>query len=55
MTVTNRLMRQVLSSMVLSEKTYQTLGPAVNSGTSIFLYGPPATARPAWRAPLATW
>jgi predicted ATPase with chaperone activity len=45
MTVTNRLMRQVLSSMVLSEKTYQTLGPAVNSGTSIFIYGPPGNGK----------
>lgn len=45
MTVTNRLMRQVLSSMVLSEKTYQVLGPAVNSGTSIFMYGPPGNGK----------
>lgn len=45
MTVTNRLMRQVLSTMVLSEKTYHTLGPAVNSGTSIFLYGPPGNGK----------
>jgi predicted ATPase with chaperone activity len=43
--VTNRLMRQVLSSMVLSEQTYQTLGPAVNSGTSIFIYGPPGNGK----------
>jgi predicted ATPase with chaperone activity len=38
--VTNRIMRQILSQLVLSERTYQRLGPAVNSGTSIFLYGP---------------
>jgi predicted ATPase with chaperone activity len=38
--VTNRVMRQVLSQLVLSEKTFHRLGPAVNSGTSIFLYGP---------------
>ncbi len=45
MTITNRIMHQVLSNMVLSEKSYQTLGPAVNSGTSIFLYGPPGNGK----------
>ena len=45
MTITNRVMRQVLSNLVLSEKAYQTLGPAVNSGTSIFLYGPPGNGK----------
>jgi predicted ATPase with chaperone activity len=45
MQVTNRVMRQVLSSLVLSEKAYQTIGPAVNSGTSIFLYGPPGNGK----------
>jgi predicted ATPase with chaperone activity len=45
MQVTNRIMRQVLSNMVLSERTYQNLGPAVNSGTSIFLYGPPGNGK----------
>ena len=43
--VTSRLMHQVLSHMVLSEKTYGRLGPAVNSGTSIFLYGPPGDGK----------
>ena len=45
MQITNRVMRQVLSNMVLSERAYQTLGPAVNSGTSIFLYGPPGNGK----------
>jgi predicted ATPase with chaperone activity len=45
MIVTNRLMRQVLASLVLSERIYQNLGPAVNSGTSIFLYGPPGNGK----------
>jgi predicted ATPase with chaperone activity len=45
MQVTNRIMRQVLSTMVLSERAYQTIGPAVNSGTSIFLYGPPGNGK----------
>jgi predicted ATPase with chaperone activity len=43
--VTNRVMRQVLSHVVLSEDTYQRLGPAVNSGMSIFLYGPPGNGK----------
>ncbi len=43
--ITNRVMRQVLSHMVLSEISYQRLGPAVNSGTSIFLYGPPGNGK----------
>ncbi len=38
--VTSRTMRQILSQLVLSETTFQQLGPALNSGTSIFLYGP---------------
>lgn len=45
LTVTNRTLRQVLSHLVLSEKTYQRIGPAVNSGTSIFLYGPPGNGK----------
>jgi MoxR-like ATPase len=45
MQVTNRMMRKVLSHMVLSEKAYSHLGPAVNSGTSIFLYGPPGNGK----------
>ncbi len=45
MTVTNRLMRKVLSHLVLSEKAYRHLGPAINSGTSIFLYGPPGNGK----------
>ncbi|MHB0924475.1 MAG: AAA family ATPase [Bellilinea sp.] len=45
MQVTPKTMRQVLSEMVLSEAAYQRLGPAVNSGTSIFLYGPPGNGK----------
>jgi hypothetical protein len=40
-TVTNRSIHQGLSHLVLPETTFQRIGPAVNSGTSIFLYGPP--------------
>lgn len=44
-TITNRSMRQALSHLVLSESTFQRIGPAVNSGTSIFLYGPPGNGK----------
>jgi predicted ATPase with chaperone activity len=30
---------------VLSERTYQRIGPAVNSGTSLFMYGPPGNGK----------
>jgi predicted ATPase with chaperone activity len=43
--ITNRSMRQILSDLVLSENTFQRLGPALNSGTSIFLYGPPGDGK----------
>jgi predicted ATPase with chaperone activity len=43
--VNGRTMRQVLSHLVLSEATFQRLGPALNSGTSIFLYGPPGNGK----------
>lgn len=43
--VTNRVMRQVLSNLVLPEKAFQRLGPAVNSGTSMFIFGPPGNGK----------
>jgi hypothetical protein len=43
--ITSRTMRQLLSHLVLSETTFQRLGPALNSGTSIFLYGPPGNGK----------
>lgn len=43
--VTSRTMRQVLSHLVLTEKTFRRIGPAVNSGTSMFLYGPPGNGK----------
>ncbi len=45
MQVTTRVMHQALANLVLSERQYQFLGPAVNSGTSIFLYGPPGNGK----------
>jgi predicted ATPase with chaperone activity len=38
--ITARSLRQSLSQLVLSERTFQRIGPAINSGTSIFMYGP---------------
>ena len=43
--VTSRVMRQIMAHMVLSESIFQRLGPALNSGTSIFLYGPPGNGK----------
>jgi predicted ATPase with chaperone activity len=43
--VTARTMHQLLSELVLSKKTFEQLGPALNSGTSIFLYGPPGNGK----------
>lgn len=43
--ITTRTMRQVLAGMVMSERTFQRLGPAVNSNASIFLYGPPGDGK----------
>jgi predicted ATPase with chaperone activity len=44
-TVTQRVMRQALAGLVLSNKTFHQIGPAVNSGTSMFLYGPPGNGK----------
>jgi predicted ATPase with chaperone activity len=45
LTVTTRTMRQILSQMIISETTFQKLGPALNSGSSIFMYGPPGNGK----------
>jgi predicted ATPase with chaperone activity len=45
LTVTTRTMRQILSQLVISESTFQRLGPALNSGASIFMYGPPGNGK----------
>ncbi len=45
MAVTSRTMRQILAQLVISENTFQLLGPALNSGTSIFLYGAPGNGK----------
>ncbi len=38
--INEKIAHQVFSNLVLSEKAIRHLGPAINSGTSIFLYGP---------------
>lgn len=43
--VTASVMRRLLSQMVISNSTFERLGPALNSGTSIFLYGPPGNGK----------
>jgi len=45
LTVTTGTMRQILSQLVISEASFQRLGPALNSGTSVFLYGPPGNGK----------
>ena len=44
-TVTERSLTQALSQLVLSDTIIQRVGPAVNSGTSIFMYGPPGNGK----------
>lgn len=40
-----RDLKKALGELVLSEKTVNQIGPAINSGTSIFLYGPPGNGK----------
>lgn len=44
-TVNHRSLRQVLSQLVLNDSIIERVGPAVNSGTSIFMYGPPGNGK----------
>lgn len=43
--IVSHVLRQTLSHLILSDKTFQKIGPAVNSGTSIFFYGPPGNGK----------
>ena len=43
--VTSKHMRQVMGDLIFGEETFHKLGPAVNSGTSIFIYGPPGNGK----------
>jgi SpoVK/Ycf46/Vps4 family AAA+-type ATPase len=40
-----KMLKSALADLVLSDLTFSRLGPAVNSGTSIFLYGPPGNGK----------
>ncbi len=40
-----KMLKSALHDLVLSDITFSRLGPAVNSGTSIFLYGPPGNGK----------
>jgi len=46
-TVHQRTMRQALSHLVINEDTFAQLGPAVNSGRSVFLFGHPGNGKTA--------
>ncbi|MEJ2748303.1 MAG: ATP-binding protein [Anaerolineae bacterium] len=39
------IMKQALSHLILEEAVFSKIGPAVNSGKSIFLYGPPGNGK----------
>ena len=43
--VNPQIMDQALSQLVLNPKLFNKVGPAVNSGRSIFLYGPPGNGK----------
>ena len=43
--VNQQMMRKALAHLVLEEKVFQKVGPAVNSGRSIFLFGPPGNGK----------
>ncbi len=45
--VHQRKMRQALAHLVINEETFSQLGPAVNSGRSIFLFGHPGNGKTA--------
>lgn len=44
-TVRDQDLREAFSDLVLSDEIYERIGPAVNSGSSIFLYGPPGNGK----------
>lgn len=47
-------LRKALAHLVLPERTLRQLGPAVNSGRSIFLFGPPGTGKSSIAHAIAT-
>jgi predicted ATPase with chaperone activity len=45
MSIKSADLHQALSHLILTEEAYEHIGPAVNSGTSIFLFGPPGNGK----------
>lgn len=45
LTLTQDQVQQALSHLILPENFHRSIGPAVNAGTSIFLYGPPGNGK----------
>jgi predicted ATPase with chaperone activity len=45
--VHQRMVRHMLSHLILNEQTFSQIGPAVNSGRSIFLFGHPGNGKTA--------
>ncbi len=43
--VHQRQLRKAVSHLVFSETTFEQIGPAINSGRSIFLFGPPGNGK----------
>lgn len=43
--ITPAEVKQALSSLILPENFHRRIGPAVNSGSSLFLYGPPGNGK----------
>jgi predicted ATPase with chaperone activity len=43
--VTPAEVRQALGNLILPENFHRRIGPAINSGTSLFLYGPPGNGK----------
>ncbi len=44
-TATQEVMKKALGHLVISDTMYGKIGPAVNSGKSIFMYGPPGNGK----------
>lgn len=43
--ITQQKIRQALQGLVINQSTFHQIGPAANSGQSIFMYGPPGNGK----------